>query len=993
MMPSTPKFSLPEKDFPYLKKLGAFLLAHHLQETAEVNIALARQAKLPLLELFAHLSEQQLLAVVKEGLEAFYKQLQQQTALEQAKENLRKWRKDTLPNVPRSGVATADLVLVYHVRKQLLLSFTDRYTRDVTVALAIARELDLLFAQVEQFAFGLYVDLKEEEHGAVLHELQEKNEELATALEELQAAEEQLIETNNELEDRVKIRTGALAASEQQLRTITDALPGLITYIDREERYRFINKTYEEWFGIPRSQAIGKKLAEVLDSLLGEQAGAKAYAQVSPYMKRALKGEKLQYVTTLRLKKGEQKHVLVNYVPQIEKGEVLGYYALFTDINERVEAEKALKKSEARFSNIFNQSSVGMAEVDLTGRFILVNDCYCQLVGRAKEELYQMRMQDISHEGDLPQNMSLFQKAIEKGTPFTIEKRYTRADGTQVWVRNNVSVVKDEHNQPFSIVAVCQDITERKQAEQALQESKDLFQSFADTIQSLAWMSDTVGQAVWYNQRWYDYTGTTPSAMLQQQGWMNFLHPDHTTLVLEHVQAARQKGENWELIIPLKRADGEWGWFLARAIPIKDPEGAIIRWIGTSTEITEQVKAREQLQKANEEIVELLQRETAALEEAQQQKERLYNLFMQAPSLLCINRGRDFIYELANPSYLDVFMVDASIIGRPAMDVFPDADPAIVQIYTNVYESGQRFVGKELSITGDWKRNNSPYTRYFNLIYEPIRELDGSVSGIVTFGYEVTEHVSARQELEQNAVLMQEMNQELNQKYVELSRINNDLDNFIYTASHDLRSPLINLEGLLQALNKHLTDSIPPKAATVLELAGTSIDKLKRTIKDLTEITKAQKGLEDVREAIAFKDILEDIKSDLPEEFKRYASSVREDFGIDSILYSRAGLRTILYNLLSNAIKYQSDARPLKIRISSRKKDKWVILTVEDNGLGIPEQQLPKLFTMFTRLHTHVEGTGIGLYTIKRVIENSGGKIEVNSQLDKGSIFEVYLVE
>ncbi|AHM58713.1 PAS domain-containing protein [Flammeovirgaceae bacterium 311] len=991
MMQSINNFSLPDREFPNLKRYGAYLLEHHLQEAAEVNIALARQTELPLLELFAHLSEQEFLSLVKESLETFFHQLTEQTALEHAKDTLLKWRKDTLPNIPRSGVATADLVLVYHVRKQLLLGFIDRYTSDVTEALAIARELDLFYALVEQFAFSLYVNLKEEEQGVVLLELQEKNNDLATALEELQAAEEQLIENNHELEGRVMERTGALAASEQQLRTITDALPGLITYIDREERYRFINKTFEDWFGIPRARAIGKKLAEVLTFHLGETRGAAAYDHIKAYIRRALAGEQLQYVSTHITKEGEPKHVLVNYVPQIVEGQVLGYYALFTDINERVEAELALKQSEARFSNIFNQSSVGMAEVDLSGRFVLVNDRYCQLVGRSREELYQIRMQDISHEGDLPQNMSLFRKAIETGTPFSIEKRYTRADKSQVWVRNNVSIVKDQQNQPVSVVAVCQDITQKKIAEQALQESKDLFQTFADNIQSLAWMSDHTGQILWYNQRWYDYTGTSYEEMVHQ-GWLKFLHPDHTNRVVAHVKSAREKKENWELTFPLRSADGEWCWFLARAFAIKDAEGNLIRWIGTSTDITGQVKAQEQLQKANEEIVDLLQRETDALEEAQQQKERLHNLFMQAPSLLCINRGEDFIYELANPSYLEVFMVDSSIIGRAALDVFPDADPAIVQIYTNVFETGKRFVGKELSITGDWKRNNSPYTRYFNLIYEPIRELDGTVSGIVTFGYEVSEHVSARQELEKNAILMQEMNQELNQKYLELSRINNDLDNFIYTASHDLRSPLINLEGLLLALNKHLKGSITPQATTVLHLANASIEKLKRTIKDLTEITKAQKGLDDVREAVSFKEILEDIKSDLPEDFNSLASFVREDFQVDSVLYSRAGLRTILYNLLSNAIKYKSVARPLEIRISTSKEDKYIILTVEDNGLGIPEQQLPKLFTMFTRLHTHVEGTGIGLYTIKRVIENNGGKIEVNSQLDKGSVFKVYMV-
>ncbi|AHM60247.1 PAS domain-containing protein [Flammeovirgaceae bacterium 311] len=990
-MHSTTNFSIPDKNLPYLKRFGAFLLDHHLQEAAEANIVLARQMDLPILKSFAHLSEQDFLALVKESLKTFLHQLEKQTVLEDAKDGLRKWRKDTLPIIPRSGVAAADLVLVYHVRKQLLLSFLHRFTTDVTEASAIAKELDHLYAQVEQFAFSLYIDLKEEEHGAILEELQEKNNELATALEELQAAEEQLVEVNNELEERVKTRTQALAASEQQLRTITDALPGMVTYIDREERFRFINKTYEAWFGVSRNLVMGKKLEEVLGHQTGERMETNPYNQIKQYVKRALKGEQLHYETTLMTKGKKPKHVLVNYVPHIEEGHVLGYYALFTDIHERVEAEQALKQSEARFSNIFNQSSVGMAEVDLTGKFVLVNDRYCELVGRSREELYQIRMQDISHEGDVSQNMSLFQKAVEGGTPFTIEKRYTRTDGSQVWVRNNVSVVKDHHNQPSSVVAVCLDITKKKEAQQALQESKDLFHSFADNIQSLAWMADSTGKVIWYNQRWFDYTGTNLEDM-QQQGWVPVLHPDHINRVIEHAKKARQRGENWELTMPLRRADGEWGWFLARTHAIKDVEGNVIRWIGTSTEITEQVKTQQQLQEANKEIADLLEREKFALAEANTQRSTLYNTFMQAPSLLCITRGYELVYELANPYYLEVFELKKSIEGKRLDEVFPNPDPSIISIHHQVLDTGIAYVGEELPVLSDWKQNGNPYTRYFNVRYAPLYE-GGSIRGIITFGYEVTEHVSARQELEQNAALMGEMNQELNQKNIELSRINNDLDNFIYTASHDLRSPLLNLEGLLLALNKRLTGSITPQAVNLLELASVSIEKLKRTIKDLTDITKAQKGIDDVQEIVLFNDILDDIEADLPENINNLENFIKKDFQITSIEYSKAGLRTIFYNLLSNAIKYKSADRPLEIRISTQKDNKYIILTIEDNGLGIPEQKLPKLFTMFTRFHTHVEGTGIGLYTIKRVIENNGGRIEVSSQLNKGTTFKVYLLQ
>jgi len=977
--------------FSYLKRFGAFLLAHHLQEAAEVNLDLVRQGEVPILTSFGQLGEQEFLTLVKENLATFLHQLEKQTVLEDAKDALRKWKKDTLSAMPGSGVAAADLVQVYHVRKQLLLSFLNRFTTDVTEASAIAKELDLLFTQIEQFAFRLYVDLKEEEHGAVLEELQAKNNELATALEELRASEEQLVQSNNELEERVKERTGALAASELQLRTITEALPGMVSYVDREERYRFLNQTYEEWFGIPRSQVLGKTLTEGLATQLGEIRGARAYDQIKAYVKRALEGEPLQYVNTLTTKDGEPKHVLVNYVPHLEQGQVVGYYGMFTDITARVEAEGALKRSEARFSNIFNQNSVGMAEVDLTGRFVLVNDRYCELVGRSREALYQIRMQDISHEEDVPENMSLFQKAIEEGTPFTIEKRYTRADGSQVWVRNNVSIVKDHHNQPSSVVAICLDITQKKEVQEALQESRDLFQSFANHIQSLAWMTDATGEIVWYNQRWYDYTGISPEEM-QQQGWMPVLHPEHLNRVVDYDRKARQRGEDWELTIPLKRADGEWGWFLASVRPIKDGEGNLIRWIGTSTEITELVKVQQQLQKANEEIGKLLQREKLALAEVNAQRSTLYNTFMQAPSLLCITRGRELVYELANPSYLEVFDLREAVEGKRLDEVFPNPDPSIIAIHHQVMDTGIAYVGVELPVFSDWKKNGDPYTRYFNVRYAPLYEA-GSIRGIITFGYEVTEHVRARHQLEQNTLQLQELIQELNQKNVELSRINNDLDNFVYTASHDLKAPVSNIEGLVTMLKRILPGDVlqVERVERLFTLIEASIGRFRKTITDLASITQLQKESNQPATEVDLAELVEEVRLDLQDQIAQTDARLEVDTGLcPSIRFSRKNLRSIVYNLLSNAIKYRSPERLPRISLHCRPAGEWQVLTVRDNGLGMDLAKEDKVFAMFGRLHDHVEGSGVGLYMVKKMLENAGGRIEVESQVGLGSTFRVY---
>ena len=230
---------------------------------------------------------------------------------------------------------------------------------------------------------------------------------------------------------------------------------------------------------------------------------------------------------------------------------------------------------------------------------------------------------------------------------------------------------------------------------------------------------------------------------------------------------------------------------------------------------------------------------------------------------------------------------------------------------------------------------------------------------------------------------------ELRKSNEELKKKNNDLDNFIYTASHDLKSPISNLEGLINLLKPNLNKKVSDKESLMLEMMEKSIFRLRKTISDLTEITKAQKGEGEPPEEVFFAEILEDVKSDLANEIKSSAVHLQEEIEVPKIIYSRNNLRSIIFNLISNAIKYRSPDRPLVVKIHSYKEKEIVCLEVSDNGVGLSEQQLPKLFTMFKRLHTHVEGTGIGLYILKRIVENNGGSIEVASELDKGTSFKV----
>ncbi len=150
----------------------------------------------------------------------------------------------------------------------------------------------------------------------------------------------------------------------------------------------------------------------------------------------------------------------------------------------------------------------------------------------------------------------------------------------------------DEAGEVIFIVPEATDVTARKQAKKALAMSEERFRNLADNIAQLAWIADHEGKIDWYNQRWFDYTGTTMAEMAGW-GWQQVHHPDHIDRVFEKVKRCFERDEPWEDTFPLRGKDGKYRWFLSRAIPIRSEQDHVLRWFGTNTDITEQRKAEQ----------------------------------------------------------------------------------------------------------------------------------------------------------------------------------------------------------------------------------------------------------------------------------------------------------------------------------------------------------------------------------------------------------------
>lgn len=223
-----------------------------------------------------------------------------------------------------------------------------------------------------------------------------------------------------------------------------------------------------------------------------------------------------------------------------------------------------------------------------------------------------------------------------------------------------------------------------------------------------------------------------------------------------------------------------------------------------------------------------------------------------------------------------------------------------------------------------------------------------------------------------------------------LFKVNNDLTTFVYTASHDLKAPINNMEGLLDSLQNILNNG--EDYEEVLGMMKESINKFKGVLKDLSTVGKKQEEeiVQDIS-PIQFNEMTNNVIYYMDDLIERTHASIKWDFSqAASINYSRKNLRSIIHNLLSNALKYRSLDRKPEIFLSTEKTNEFIKFKIRDNGMGIKESDVKKLFSMYQRFHKEIEGTGVGLAIIKRIIENNEGKIEVESKEGEGTTFTVY---
>ncbi len=307
------------------------------------------------------------------------------------------------------------------------------------------------------------------------------------------------------------------------------------------------------------------------------------------------------------------------------------------------------------------------------------------------------------------------------------------------------------------------------------------------------------------------------------------------------------------------------------------------------------------------------------------------------------------------------FSLSADDVGKPISEIKENFRfPSIIENIQHVIDSNE-ILEKEIQTTDfRWYQ--------MNIIPYVVRKNNTTNGVIITF-VEITARIK---DLKQQEKLI------------------SDHETLLDTISHDIKTPLTSLVLAIE-LFKDVSPEDSKEFHELLAVVENAIKKMQTIIHDLTDTREQQHKYKAEEELLNFEHILEDVRLALTDSIRESGALIKVEINASEIVFSRRKLRSIVYNLAGNAIKFTSPERKPEIFISTYFEDNWMVISVRDNGVGIEADKQEAIFSKYFRVENKIEGSGIGLYLVKEIVHNSGGKILLESKPGEGSEFKVYL--
>ncbi|HEX2252096.1 MAG TPA: PAS domain-containing protein [Thermoanaerobaculia bacterium] len=443
------------------------------------------------------------------------------------------------------------------------------------------------------------------------------------------------------------------------------------------------------------------------------------------------------------------------------------------------------------------------------------------------------------------------------------------------------------------------------------------------------------------------------------QSYLKRLHPEDRERITTAVSRALATGEGYSVDHRVVQPDGAVRYVHSEARVLQDERGRPARLVGTAHDVTDRVEAE---RRERELLGEQVRRA-----EAEAERRRLYRLFMEAPASIIFTRGPEHVVELANRA-VQRESPGIELAGRPLGEALPAAgEQGFVALLDRVFASGEPYVGREVPAVR--RRDGGSQEGFFDFVFQPIRNAAGQVHGILIHSVEVTASVEARREVERKAG-------ELERLAARLAKINRDLDQFAYIASHDLRAPLRGISNLSQWLEEELADTLTGEPRRYLELLRNRVARMDALINGILEYSRAGR-MEAVPEPVDVGALVRETV-ELIDPPQRAVVEIAPDLPV--LETPRAPLSQVFLNLIGNALKHARRDDP-RVEVTGRAVDGEWEFSVRDNGPGIAPAYHAKVWQIFQTLEARddVESTGIGLAVVRKLVEDREGRVAIDS--------------
>jgi PAS domain S-box-containing protein len=603
-------------------------------------------------------------------------------------------------------------------------------------------------------------------------------------------------------------------------------------------------------------------------------------------------------------------------------------------------------------------------------RVLYVSPGFERVWQRKPDEIYAdpRLWAEAIHPDDRARVHDLYERflASPERVSFDLEYRIVRGDGRTRWIHDRARVVRNAEGRIDRVAGMAEDVTSRRDAEDAVRQSEHAFRQLVQSLPMPIWSCAPDGRCTFLNDTWLAFTGVPLEAQLGD-GWIAQLHPDDRERVFGVWRASVDSGRAYRIEYRIRRHDGEYCWFEAQGTPIRDASGEIVKWYGANTDIHDSYLLRQSLR---------------------EQQDRFERIAQTVPGVIHSFRlrpdGRG-CFPYASPSLEWVFGVRPDEVvddGAPIMRLtHPEDTPRLRAL---VQESAQQMTPFHIEFRAASPRGGE---MWIEIRSQPVREADGS---IIWHGFlaDVTERKRVEDEIR---TLNADLEERVRQRTAELEAANRELEAFSYSVSHDLRAPLRAIDGYSGALAEDFGANLPPEAMRFLNEVRDGAQRMGALIDSLLDFSRLGRQTltrRRVDTASLVRETLAELTAqhaDRPLELR--VGELAPCHGDPSLI------RQVWVNLLSNALKYTRDRSPAIVEVGSERRDGRSEYFVRDNGAGFDMRYAPKLFRVFQRLHRidQFEGTGVGLAIVKRIVERHGGQVSVQAAVGEGATFRFTL--